>query len=202
MIVAPGPTEGRPYRMVARAAAAEATVSRLLEVAVDLFTEKPYDDVSLDEIASLAGVTKRTLLRRFGSKEALFVAAMEGARKEMISLRGTTAVGDIPAAVAGLLDQYERWGANRLRMLSQEDRIPVITEHVKGGRRWHWQWVERTFAPLIRNLERAPKKRRIASIVAITDVYTWKLLRRDLGLSRADTELILVDLITRLQGEN
>ncbi|MFN2463678.1 MAG: TetR/AcrR family transcriptional regulator [Candidatus Dormibacteria bacterium] len=187
---------------MARAQAANATVNRLLEVAVDVFTEKPYDDVSLDEIASLAGVTKRTLLRRFGSKDALFVAAMEGARQEMISLRGTAPVGDIPAAVAGLLDQYERWGPNRLRLLSQEDRIPVIGEHVKAGRRWHWKWVERTFAPLIGTLERAPRKRRIASIVAITDVYTWKLLRRDLGLSRAETELILVDLIKRLQGEN
>jgi AcrR family transcriptional regulator len=198
MITEGAPAGVRPYRMVVRADAARATANRLLDVAVDLFTEKPYEDVSLEEVARRAGVTKRTLFRRFGSKEGLFVAGMERAKDEMIRLRGSAPVGDIPAAVAGLLDQYERWGTNRLRLLSQEDRIPVVGDHVKGGRQWHWKWVERTFAPLIDGLERAPRKRRIASIVAITDVYTWKLLRRDLGLSRADTERILIELIGKL----
>jgi hypothetical protein len=37
-------------------------------------------------------------------------------------------------------------------------------------------------------------------LVAITDVYTWKLLRRDLGLSRAETERTLSELIMALEG--
>jgi len=34
--------------------------------------------------------------------------------------------------------------------------------------------------------------------VVITDVYTWKLLRLDQGLSRAATELAMVEMIERL----
>jgi AcrR family transcriptional regulator len=187
--------------MVARAHAAQATETRVLDVAVDLFTEKPYDDVSLDDVAQRAAVTKRTVLRRFGSKEQLFVAAMDRAGVEEARARNEAPVGDIPGAVANLVAHYERWGPNRLRLLSQEDRIDVVAVDVEVGRGFHWSWVERTFAPLLEGLEGAARKRRIAGLVALTDVYTWKLLRRDHGLSRADTQRTLVELITKLEGE-
>jgi AcrR family transcriptional regulator len=191
----------RPYRMTARADAAQATASRLLAVAVELFTERPYEDVSLEEVASRAEVTKRTLIRRFASKENLFAAAMASVAPEIVRQREAAPVGDVAAAVRNVVDHYERWGANRLRLLSQEDRIPVVARHVEEGRRYHAAWVERTFAPLVEGLEGAARRRRLAGLVALTDVYTWKLLRRDLGLSRADTVRALVELIDELRGE-
>jgi AcrR family transcriptional regulator len=190
----------RPYRMTARADAARATASRVLDVAVELFTERPYEDVALEEVAGQAQVAKRTVLRRFGSKEALFVAAMERATREEMRRRDAAPVGDVAGAVANVVDHYERFGANRLRLLSQEDRIAVVAENVEAGRRYHWSWVGRTFAPLIEGRNGAARKRRIATLVALTDVYTWKLLRRDLGVSRAETERTLVELIYKLEG--
>jgi AcrR family transcriptional regulator len=190
----------RPYRMAARADAAQATAARLLDAAVTRFTDTAYEDVSLEEIAQAAGVTKRTLLRRYGSKDALFVAAMDRAAHEMMRSRDAAPVGDVAGAVTNLVDHYERWGENRLRLLAQEDRSPVVAENVQGGRRYHWSWVEQKFAPLIGGLAGAARTRRIAALVAITDVYTWKLLRRDLGLSRADTEQLLVELLSKLEG--
>ena len=186
--------------MRVRAEAARATASRVLDVALELFSEKPYEDVSLEEVAEAAGVTKRTVLRRFGSKERLFVAATELAGAEVMRQRDAAPVGDVAGAVANLVEHYERWGPNRLRMLAQEDRIAVVAENVAVGRRYHWSWVERTFAPLLDGLGGAARKRRTAGLVALTDVYTWKLLRRDLGLSRADTERTLVELIGKLEG--
>lgn len=192
----------RPYRMVARAEAARATAERVLDVALELFTERPYEDVSLEEIAARADVTKRTVLRRFENKEALFMAAMmRGAAGEM-EARNATPAGDVERAVANVVGHYERWGRNRLRMLSQEDRIPVIAEDVVMGRRFHWEWVDRVFAPLIAGSKGAPRRRRVAALVALTDVYTWKLLRLDLGLSRRETERTLVELINKLKGES
>ncbi|GAC1519040.1 MAG: hypothetical protein NVS2B6_01140 [Thermoleophilaceae bacterium] len=190
----------RSYRMGARAEAAEITVRRVLDVALRLFTDHPYDDVPLERVAAEAGVTKRTVLRRFGSKEALFGAAMTVARDEMISHRDEAPVGDVAGAVANVVGHYERWGANRLRLLEQEDRIPLIAEWVKGGREWHWGWVERVFDPQLRGLRDAERRRHRAALVVLTDVYTWRLLRLDLRLSRAETERTLVDLINRLQG--
>ena len=190
----------RAYRMTTRAEAAEATGMRILEVALRLFTDHPYEDVSLERVAAEAGVAKRTVLRRFGSKEALFGAAMTVARDEMIAHRQEAPVGEVAGAVANVVGQYERWGANRLRLLEQEDRIPLIAEWVQGGREWHWDWVERIFAPQLKGFRGAERKRRHAALVVLTDVYTWRLLRLDLGLSRADCERTLVDLIHRLEG--
>ena len=192
----------RAYRMRARAHAAQATADRVLAAAVGLFTEKPFEAVALEEIADRAGVAKRTVQRRFGSKEALFVTAMEHAADEMMRERDAAPVGDIAAAVANVVDYYERWGTNRLRLLSQEDRIPVVADNVEGGRRYHRSWVERTFAPLLDGLTPATKERRVIALIVLTDVYTWKLLRRDLGISRAETKRILVESITKLKGES
>jgi AcrR family transcriptional regulator len=187
--------------MEARAIAAEATSNRVLDVALRLFTDEPYDEVSLDRIAEAAGVTKRTVLRRFESKESLFLMAMERGAQGVMRRRDGGPVGDVPALVAVVVESYEHWGANRLRVLAQEDRIPVVAQNVAAGRRFHWSWVERMFAPLLEPLSGAARQRQFAALVALTDVYTWKLLRRDLGLSQPETERVIVELIAKLQGE-
>lgn len=192
---------GRPYRMVARAETTRARAERVLEAALALFTDRPYEDVSLEEVAERAAVTKRTVLRRFGSKEVLFGEAMSRARDQMIAHRQAAPVGDVAGAVANVVGHYERWGTNRLRLLEQEDRIPLIAEWVRAGREWHWGWVERVFAPRLKGLHGAQRRRRVGALVVLTDVYTWKLLRRDLRLSRSDTEATLTELITKLEGE-
>ena len=190
----------RPYRMAARAATIQANEARVLDVALQLFTDKPYEDVSLDEIAAKAKVTKRTILRRFGSKGSLLLAADERGGREEMRRRDEAPVGDVQSAVALIVASYERFGPNRLRMLAQEERIPVIARDVGEGRRLHVSWVERTFAPSIDKLTGTARKRRIVALVALTDVYMWKLLRLDHGLSRGDTERVLVELIEKLEG--
>lgn len=50
---------------------------RYLRVAADLFLERGYDGVSLDEIVRLAGGSKTNLYTLFGDKEGLFVAVVE-----------------------------------------------------------------------------------------------------------------------------
>ncbi len=190
------PVKGkRRYQMTARAEAAQSTADGILDEAIQLFTDKAFDDVTLDEVAERAGVTKRTVLRRFESKDRLFVTAMDHAATVMMRQREGAPVGDVPGAVANVVEHYERWGTNRLRLLSQEDRIELVAEHVRGGRGFHRDWVEHTFAPQLAGLRGAARTRRVAALVAATDVYTWKLLRLDLGLSRAETERTLVEII-------
>ena len=45
---------------------------------------------------------------------------------------------------------------------------------------------------------RPPAGAPINALHAATDVYTWKLLRRDLGLSRAETEKTIVRIVEGL----
>jgi AcrR family transcriptional regulator len=191
----------REYRMGARAEAVRSTATAVLDAAVRLFTDRPYDEVSLAQVAVDAGVAQRTVIRRFGTKEGLFVAAMDHAVAEMVRDRDTAPVDDVAGAVRNVIGHYEQWGTNRLRMISQEERIPVVREHVELGRRMHREWVERTFPGLLAGLAGAKRTRRVTGLVALTDLYTWKLLRLDLQLGRAETERTLVELITALQGE-
>ena len=76
-----------------------------------------------------------------------------------------------------------------------------MRESVERGRRGHREWAERTFAPLLDGLGGRARRRRVTGLVAITDVYTWKLLRLDFGLSQAETERTLIDLIVALKGD-
>ena len=48
----------------------------------------------------------------------------------------------------------------------------------------HREWCEQAFEPYLRHLSGSDHRRRLAQFVAICDVYTWKLLRRDYRLSR------------------
>jgi hypothetical protein len=64
----------------------------------------------------------------------------------------------------------------------------------------HRDWTGRVFAPQLEGLSRPDRELRLAQLVAICDVYTWKLLRRDQGLSRAKTERALIEMINGLVG--
>jgi AcrR family transcriptional regulator len=190
----------RTYRMTARAESAQATADRILDAAIDVFWEKPSDEISLVEVARRAGVTKQTVLRRFESKAGLFAAAgrrsMDRARAE----RDDVAPGDVEGAVAALVAHYERIGDRVIRMLAQEDVNPGLRAIADQGRAYHVGWCERLFAPALDVLRGAERTRRLAQLVAVCDVYTWKLLRRDRALSRPQTEIALRELLQPLIG--
>lgn len=194
--------DARPYRMTARAESAERTAYNILQATVDVFWEQPTTDVSLDEIAARAGVSARTVLRRFGSKEALVTAAVQWAGERVATQRGRAPVGDVEGAVATLLDHYEEYGDRVMRLLAAESDMPSLRLLVESGRHVHVQWCRTVFAPCLTSGTAADRRRRLAQTVAICDVYTWKLLRRDAGLSRRQTEIALVEMLSPLMKES
>ncbi len=185
----------RQYRLGRRAVSASANGERILVSARRLFGEIRYDQVSLDEVAAHAGVTERTVVRRFGSKERLFGAVGAERAASIRRARDEVPSGDIPEAVRLLVGTYEDWGDEVLHLLSQERGLAGVTNTVEAGRRYHAAWVERAFSPLLAKLPLAVRHRRIGELVAVTDIYCWKVLRRDVGLSRADVEASLRELI-------
>ena len=56
------------------------------------------------------------------------------------------------------------------------------------------------FAPALAGLRGVERARRLAQLIAVTDVLTWKLLRHDRHLSRRQTELALIELLQPLTG--
>lgn len=187
----------RPYRMVARAQAAARTGERILDAAVEVFFEEPTANISLEEVARRAGVTVQTVIRRFGGREGLLAAA--GTREsEKIRQERDVEPGDLRAAVRVLVGHYERTGDHVLRMLAEESRSPTLAGIADRGREMHREWCKAVFAPALEGLSGSELRRRLAQLVAICDVYTWMLLRRQSGLSRRQAELAMCELIKPL----
>ncbi|MEQ4482352.1 TetR/AcrR family transcriptional regulator [Cohnella silvisoli] len=188
--------------MEARARSAAITGERILDAAVEIFYEQPVANLSLEEVARRSAVSVQTVIRRFGGKEGLFAAASERESRRIASHRDQAAVGDVAGALHILLDHYEEVGDGVLRMLAEEHWMPALREIIDGGRGYHRQWCERVFAPALTEREGTERERRLAQLVTVTDIYTWKLLRRDYGLSRDQTELALGELLHPLTGGN
>lgn len=191
-------TAVRPYRMSARADAALATGTRILDATLEVFWERPTHQISLEEVARRAGVTKQTVLRRFGSKSGLLAAAAELAHEQVRAERDDVVPGDVHGAIRSLTAHYERIGDGVVRMLAEEAREPALTPLADRGRGHHAAWCERAFAPTLERMRGAGRERRLAQLVAVTDVYMWKLLRRDRGLGRRQTETAMRELVEAL----
>jgi AcrR family transcriptional regulator len=187
--------------MTARAAAAQATNARILDATDALFWTGPLERVTLDAVAARAEVTVPTVIRHFGSKDALVAAAAERAAERVGRQRDQAPIGDVPGAVANLLDHYEEMGERALRLLAEEASSEAMGAITERGRVMHRTWVERTFAPQLARCRAEDRDRRRAQLIAVTDVYVWKLLRRDAGLSRPQVERAIAELIDGLEEE-
>lgn len=177
----------RPYRQTARAEAAEQTRQAIMRAAVALWRAQDWEQVTLSAIANRAGVTVQTVLRRFGSKDGVVDACLAARVSGIEDIRDRVQPGDPKTAVEGLLAHYERDGDAVLRTLSLEARSPVARRIVDHGRAEHRVWCARVFAPYLPSPRARSHRVRLDAFVAATDIYLWKLLRRDLGRTRLQT---------------
>jgi AcrR family transcriptional regulator len=79
---------------------------QLLTVGARLFSENPYDDVWIEQVAEIAGVSRGLLYHYFPTKRDFFAAVVERESERM--LRMTAAVPGVPAReqLAVALDTY------------------------------------------------------------------------------------------------
>ena len=190
--------------MRARAAAAEETRQQILRASAALLWEKLSPEIHLADVAERAGVTVQTILRHFGTRERLLAAAEATLRDEIRAEREAPA-GDIPAAVRVIFDHYEARGDTVLLMLAQEvwnEQMRTIND---TGRGMHRQWVEAVFQPQLAVHDVHERAALVDLLVVATDVYTWKLLRRDRQLTRAEAEArvkrLIASILTNTRGD-
>jgi len=62
------------------------TIADLLDAAQTLFLRKSYGDITMNDVAAAAGMTKGTIYHHFGSKESLYVTMMLSYLKEIQAL--------------------------------------------------------------------------------------------------------------------
>ena len=186
--------------MATRGAAVEVTRERILNAACDAFLTSRYDDVTLRDVAAAADVALQTVVNHFGTKEALYGAAVERIGDAIEARRYDVEPGDVEGAVAALIADYDRTGDFTLA----DARRRGATRGRRAGPRTRAARPPRLgrhiFPRALTGLRGAARQRRLAQLVAVTDVYTWKLLRRDKGLSRDQTVLAVRELAEALHN--
>jgi AcrR family transcriptional regulator len=182
----------RAYSMAVRGEQAAATRQRILDAARLLFDERA-GDFTLEAVAATAGTSVRTVLRAYGSKDELVLACI-GSIRESVPPRD-----ELPRspedAVARIVADYEAIGDRVVAMLAEEHRVPGLDAVVAEGRRRHQEWVDAVFADGLRRLPAGARRPARAALLAATDVYAWKVLRRDLALDPAATGEVMTLLV-------
>ncbi len=184
----------RRYVMTNRAAKAEATRARITLSAMELYRERPIEDFTLEDVAARAGVAVRTILRAFKSKDELVYAALDEMAAGGVFLKPTRP-GDVKAAVSAFFDIYELVGDLVMQRLDDERRRPALKPSLDQGRDNHRDGVKTAFAPQLAQLHGHSRAQLLAILIVATDVYVWKLLRRDMGLGRSAAEAIVRKMI-------
>jgi AcrR family transcriptional regulator len=192
-------TRTRTYRQTRRADATERTREAILEAAQALFRADPQLDPSLDAVAARAGVSTRTVIRQFGSKEGLFEAAIAAGVERAATTRHAEP-GDVEGAVAAIVTHYEGMGDDVMRWLALAERLPFVRQVTERGTESHLDWVEEVFAPDLDGLQRGERRARRAALATATDVYVWHLLRRREGLGKEATRAAVLGMVEGARG--
>ena len=187
----------RPYRQVARAASTENTRDRVVAAFDAAMRCQPMDDITLDQIALAAGTTRQTVISLFGGKEGLIEAFVEKFAQGVKRRRVMQANASPRLVAAALFEDYEEIGDFVIRMLAQEERHPVLSLWHNIGRATHRRWIVGSFEAA---LPPEPNEREeiVTQLVIAGDVYTWKLLRRDMKLSIAAAQAIMTSMFSKL----
>jgi AcrR family transcriptional regulator len=153
--------------------------TRVLRSAMELFGERGYEDVSIDDVAAQAGVGKGSVYRQFGSKEQLYAASViEG----FVQLRGQIEDGLVGVA-------------------SIPERITAITHHVL-----FYFWNRRHFFILLRDPARLPRAQEVryrkerAQLSAVIGGVLREGAREGLIRDDLDFDLMAESLLGMMRG--
>lgn len=187
------PATSRPYRLGRRADGVRRTTEAIVTAALSFVPDRAWEDVTIAEVAARAGVTERTVLRHFATKDDLARACMARGQAEVRAERPGAPGTSLEDAIAELVAHYEERGDVALWLLDHARRSDVLAAAAAEGSALHTAWVDGVFGgplgPL--GLPAAERRRRLAALNAATDVHAWNVLRRRCGLSRRDTEAAL-----------
>lgn len=192
--------EKRAYTQGARAESAQATRLRVLDAAADLLRERLRTDIRVADVAANAGVSEMTVLRLFGSKFTLLQSALDHTRAGIVAQRNEAEPGDVDGAIAAILEHYEQLGDLVINNLALESSDVSIRQVIRMGRKDHKAWVERQFGPQLDRLLGEERAMLVDALIVACDVYTWKRLRRDMGLSRRRVTETVTRIVEGLLG--
>lgn len=181
----------RKYDMKKRTNSAQHTKEKIIKSAEVLLSNGELKEVTLPAIAKGAGVTVQTVIRQMGSRDGCLSAVAKTVYERVAAQRGEVKPGDIDSTITVLIDHYESEGRLMLNLLKQENKNEsFLLNAIKIGREYHKNWVKHCFGPLMDKREET-----LDALIAITDIYLYKILRLDMGRSIKTTTAIINNLV-------
>ena len=113
---------------------------QIIDAAANLFSQKSYHDVTMDQIAAHVGVAKGTIYLYFDSKEKLYLEILEDTYEEIESILEKEIAKNDPAPeklkkILRLIFQFYLRRMDVLRILSR-DETHLIREHFEFTEHW------------------------------------------------------------------
>lgn len=183
--------------MTSRAVSTAATVDRILDAALALWSEQPVDQIRLEALAERAEVTVPTVVRRIGGKPAIFSALVERELARLDVQRVSFASKSVEDIAAYFVDYYEQFGFLILKLYAEAPQIPGLPELAASARARHLESLREAFAGRLSG-DSDSADRRMAQVIVVLDATTWRIFRADAGLSPDQTRIALGELLSRL----
>lgn len=192
----------RTYTMTIRADQMALTERNILSAVVALWLELPLHEITLERVAERAGVTVRTILRKYGSKEGMIEACLLQEDVSVDPGRPAPEPGNIQAILDLLCAEYEAMYPAVMRTIAAVEQFSAAAHILEKGRKYHREWCAQAFSPFLPAPGSANYEPGLSAFIAATEIYLWKLLRKDMGKSveeaKAVFQLLIEGLITKI----
>jgi AcrR family transcriptional regulator len=172
--------------------------AQLVAIGLDLLPTTPVQELTIDEVARRAGISRSLLFHYFASKReyytAVTTAAAELLRAEVLPPPGTPLVGQLP----GMLDRFVGW------VQTYRESYVAFVRGAAGGDPWVADVYEQTREQLVEvalaavPLTDGPRQRQLVRAwFAFTEdlVVQWT---REPTMTRDELLALLDDVLTRL----
>jgi AcrR family transcriptional regulator len=157
------------------------TRERILDVALELFTEQGYDKTSLRQIAEPLGFTQAAIYYHFAAKEDILVALHmrlhELARPVLEQLAAQEGPSGWAAVLRGLVDVVQ--AHRKLFVLHQRNQTALAGLHIKGHDGDHEE-LEQQFRLILGN-PAIPARDRVRLSCALGALLSFLMVVNDLG---------------------
>jgi AcrR family transcriptional regulator len=125
-----------------------------MRAALRLFSELPYEDVSVDQIAAEAGVAKGLLYYYFGSKRGLYATGLgrlaTDMREQMLAAIGEdelSSMSSLDRAFDAHLSYIEKRSAGYRALLGSAGAHPEVRAILERERTFHREFIEQRLPP-------------------------------------------------------
>lgn len=171
----------RRYTQTTRRDQTLARRQQMIQAVFALIDRGSFGEVTLQGVADEAGVSLKTVVRHFGSKEDLLRLAMAEARGLEEDNRSVP-VGDLDAVCRVLGERYEAMAEQIYRSGDVELSYPWFSDWVQMARRSHLDWLAAAFDPWLP--PSGPEREdRLMCLFSATEIRSWWAIRERFGYS-------------------